>query len=71
MKTTSETFTPFVESEVPLIWSQEFATRHCIDPHEHGGHPSGLYFSCNCSVTSLSYPRVNLQSGRFPFEIPD
>jgi len=44
MKTTSEIFTPFVESEVPLIWSQEFATRHCTDRHELGGHPNGLYF---------------------------
>lgn len=70
MKTTSES-TPFVESQCPLILSQEFATRHCPDPHEFGGHPNGPYFWYNCSVISLSYLRVDLPSGRFPFETPD
>jgi len=44
MKMTSETFTQFVESQGPFIWSQELATRHCTDSHEFGGHPNDLYF---------------------------
>jgi len=71
MKTTNKTFTPFVESQSQLIWSQEFATRHCTDPHEFGGHPNGPHFLYNCSVISLSYLRVDLPSGHFLFKFPD
>jgi hypothetical protein len=44
MKTTSETFLPFVESKGPLKCSQAIATLHYPDPHEFDGHPNGSYF---------------------------